>query len=168
MAQRSLDNRMVWLVLGVVAGLCIAYFWPHEPALAVTSDRNDKFAMVTSEVSFAGSVEGVFVLDFLTGKLQGAVLNNKLGKFTHAYYRSLAADFGVDPSVEPKYAIVTGRAQLPSQGRATMATGVVYVGELSSGKVVAYGFPYNESNRPVPPVPLQPLDVFQFREPLQK
>jgi hypothetical protein len=45
-----------------------------------------------------------------------------------------------------------------------MATGVIYVGELTSGKVAAYGFPYNDTAKPVGPFPLAPLHTFSFRE----
>ena len=136
---------------------------------AGTADRAEKFAMLTvpvKDVQFAGvrdHLEGVFVLDFLTGQLKGAVLG-KTGRFTHAYFRNIAADFQVDPAATPHYAIVQGNAQLPSQGRATMATGVIYVAELTSGRVAAYGFVYNDTNRPVGPIALARLDNFAFRE----
>ena len=162
------DHRMVWLAVGVIAGMAIASYWPHEPARAAATDRNTKFALATTPVSILDTVEGVFVLDFLTGRLTGAVLNAKVGKFGHAYYRNVAADFQVDPKAEPNYAIICGRAQLPRQGRLSMATGVVYIAELTSGRVNAYGFAYNESNRAVPPAEMIPLDTFPFREATQQ
>jgi hypothetical protein len=167
-ANRLIDHRLTWLAVGLLAGLGFSQFWPHEPALAAVTDRNDKFAMATTPVSILDTVEGVFVLDFLTGRLTGAVLNAKAGVFGHAYFRNVAADFKVDPTGNTNYAIVAGRAQLPSRGRVSMATGVVYVAELSSGRVIAYGFPYNESPRPVPPVEMGILDNFAFREAIQQ
>lgn len=166
MIPRISDSRMVWLVVGLIAGLCISYFWPHEPALAVTGDRNDKFALVTSTTNVGGP-EAVFVLDFLTGRLQGVALNQRTGKFSQSYYRNVAADFQVDPSSEPNYAIVSGTANLPSQGTATRATSVIYVAEMSSGKVAGYSFPYSTSNRTTRGVQMQPLDYFQFRQAMQ-
>jgi hypothetical protein len=162
-------NRYLWLMAGVGLGLAMSWFFPQEPMHAGTSDRDEKFAMLTvpvKDVTFGGvrdHLEGVFVLDFLTGQLKGAVLG-KGGKFTHSYFRNVAADFQVDPAANPHYAIVQGNAQLPSQGRFTMATGVVYVGEMTSGKVAAYGFIYNDTTRPVGPIALTPLDTFPFRE----
>lgn len=170
MFTRTSDSRMVWLIAGVLAGMALSYFWPHEPIFAESTDRNAKFAMATASVaSFAGlgDLEGVFLLDFYTGRLQGAVLNNKSGKFGYFYYRNVAADFKVDPNAEPNYAIVAGKAQLPGTGGATPANGVIYVAELTSGKVMAYWFPYRESNRALPPIQLQRLDGFQFRESLK-
>ena len=166
-------NRYLWLLAGVAVGMAMSWFWPQEPMHAAVADRDDKFALMTvpvKDIMLAGvrdHLEGVFVLDFLTGQLKGAVLG-KVGRFTHFYYRNVAADFSVDPSATPHYAFVTGTAQLTSQGRVTMASGVIYVGELTSGKVVAYGFPYNDTNRVMAPVPLSPMHTFPFREALGK
>lgn len=166
MQSRISQERATWLAVGLLAGLCVAHFWPHEPAQAITVDRTDKYAMATGPVSITERVEAVFVLDFLTGRLEGRVLNPSLGVFTHSYFRNVAADFEVDPRGNPQYAIVAGQAQLASARGVSMASGVVYVAELLTGKVICYGFPYNETNRRLPPTELKPLDVFQFREPV--
>ena len=168
MSNRISEDRMTWLAVGVAAGLCISYFWPYERALAATTDRDSKFAMATIDVSpiNINAVEGIFVLDFLTGQLTGAVLNNKIGKFMTRYSYNVAADFQVDPKAEPHYAIVTGVANLPSGRGVNPASGVIYIGELSSGKVICYSFPYSMANRPQAST-LAPLDFFQFREPAQ-
>ena len=84
--KQNTNNRMVWLVVGVLAGLCISYFWPHEPVSAATSDRDTNFGLITvpvRDVTIAGvrdTMEGVFVIDYLTGRLQGAVINPRIGK----------------------------------------------------------------------------------------
>jgi len=171
------NNHVLLLCSGLLMGLCVSYFWPHEPALGITVDRDSKFAMATVPVTagIGGGVaglpgpsslplEGVFVLDFLTGRLQGAVLNNKMSKFTHAYFRNVAADFQVDPKAEPHYAFLGGTAALLAKRGIKPASGVIYIGELTSGKVIAYAFPYQESNRIMRPVEMTPIDFFQFRE----
>lgn len=174
MATREQSHRMAWLVIGVLVGLCLSSFWPHAPVTAATSDRmENKFGLITvpvREVTVAGfqdKQEGVFVLDYVTGRLQGAVLNSRLGRFTHFYYRNLAADFEVDPTAEPAYAMVTGTAQLPAKGRITWANGVVYVAELTSGRVHAYAFPYTDSRAKLPRVSMHLIDAFPFRQPLE-
>ncbi len=161
------QQKIVWLLTGLVAGLGLARFWPHEPVAAGTADRNAKFGMATCPVSFTDGSEGVFVIDYLTGELKGAMVNPRLGKFTNFYYRSLAADFNVDPKAEPHYALVTGiRGQNIGTAGVSAAAGTVYVGELSSGKVIAYSFPYRELRAPAPPIQMTPTDLFQFREPV--
>ena len=175
MSHRLSDNRLVWLVFGLLAGLAVSSFWPHEPLSAATSDREKNFGLMTvavRDIQLAGvqdKQEGVFVLDYLTGRLQGAILNSRVGGFTHKYYRDLANDFNVDPQAgRPQYTMVTGISQLPSQGRITWASGVVYVGELTSGRIHAYAFPYADSRGRLKPVQMRKIAVFQFRQPLKR
>jgi hypothetical protein len=171
MRGRFSDSRTAWLAAGLVLGLGVSYFWPHEPAYANT-DRSSQFAMCTGPVGgFIGltnPIDGVFTLDFLTGDLKGAVLNLQSGLFTSYYYRNIVQDFGLDPKTEPRYSIVTGNAQLQGRGGVTFASGVVYVAELNSGRVIVYGFPYKDTPGPKPPLPFQPISQFQFRAPIEK
>jgi hypothetical protein len=130
------DSRVVWLVGGLLAGLGVAYFWPHEPAYATTADRDANFAMITIPVGTSAAgindpMDGVFILDFLTGQLKGAVLNRQRGTFASLYYRDLAKDFDVDPQGTPHYALASGYAQVAGQRGKTFASGVLYVAELS-------------------------------------
>lgn len=161
MPRQMTHHRMAWLVAGVIVGLGISYFWPHEPVQAVGSDSNPKFAMTTVPVSIVNDIEGIFVLDFLTGRLTGGVLNTQNGRFFNAYQRNVAGDFQVD--TEAKYVMVAGQANLPNQGQVPRASGVLYIGELTSGRVICYSFPFAQGNRPSQ-APLQPVDGFQFRE----
>ncbi len=166
MLNRVSESRILWLVVGVMIGLGISYFWPHEPALAIASDRNDKFALATVPVSV--DLDMIFVLDFLTGRLHGAALDRQGTGFAARYIRNVAADFNVDPQAEPKYAIVAGRAAFANTAGAQFANGVLYVSELSSGRVVAYKIPYRITNRPIPiPLQLFPFANFGFREAAQ-
>ena len=169
MFNRILEGRTAWLLVGVVAGLCLAYFWPHEPVLATATDRNDKFAIVTAPVEQDGSLEAVFVLDFLTGRLSGAVLNKQGTGFGALYFRNIASDFKIDPEqTSPKYAMVSGRAFLQQRGGAQWGASTLYVSELASGMVACYRIPYVTVNRKVAkPVELVPLDNFPFRAPAQ-
>lgn len=173
MSNRLSDNRLLWLVCGFLAGLSVSFFWPHEPLSAHTSDREENFGMITvavRDVAVAGvqdKQDAIFVLDYLTGRLQGAVLNSRIGKFTHSYFRDVRADFNVNPQADPHYVMASGVSQLPAQGRITYANGVIYVGELTSGRIHAYAFPYADSRGVVPKVPLKLVDRFQFRQPMQ-
>ena len=165
MQSRTSERRLAWMGMGLVAGLCLAYFWPHEMAHAVATDRSDRFAVCTIDVGFANP-EAVFVLDFLTGRLQGAMLNQQTAMFTNFWARNIAADFQVksDSGAKAKYVIIPGRADLTSQGGITTATGVLYIGELTSGKVGVYRFPFRTSKQPLPVQPIEPFDYFPFRE----
>ena len=165
MQPRMNERRLVWMVVGLMAGLCLAYIWPHEVAHAVATDRDDRFAVCTVDVGF-GNAEAVFVLDFLTGRLQGAMLNQQTGGFTNFWARNVAADFQVqaDAAAKAKYVIIPGRADLNSGRGVTTASGVIYIGELTSGKVGAYRFPFKTSKQVLPVMSLEPFAYFPFRE----
>lgn len=169
MATRLKDQRLAWLVCGFIAGLCVAYVWPHEQAYAVATDRDQRFAIATVEVGI-GNPEAIFVLDFLTGRLHGAMLNPQSQMFTNFWFRSIAADFQVaGEGAKAQYAMIPGVGNLTS-GRGTQtAAGVLYIGELTTGKIVAYRFPFRVSRNPIPEVgTLDPFAFFPFREAVQE
>jgi hypothetical protein len=94
-------------------------------------------------------------------------MNRQIGKFRSFYFRDLAKDFEVDGDADPHYCMVTGYAQVPNQQNVSMASGMLYIGELTSGKVAAYAFPWQEQGTPGP-VPLVPMDVFPWKQPSPK
>ena len=165
MTQQKSNGKWLWLSVGFAAGLALATIWPHEPVAAFSSDRNDKFAVISVPVGL-GSGDAVFVLDFLTGRLTGATLaRTRSGTaFTNYYYRNLAEDFQINPAIEPQYAVSAGSAEIQSRGGGQWGSHAVYVAELSSGKVAAYAVPYRVSQTKLPPVPLVPIETFPFRE----
>lgn len=152
----------LWLTAGVVLGLGIAALWPNRPLTAATSDRNDKFGMCTVYVS--ENLEAVFVLDFLTGRLTGACL----GKQGNGFVQFFAADVGADLQVKsgkPAYTMTPGLAQIRSRPGTQPAASVIYVAEMSTGKVGCYAIPFLLPNTKNPvPAKLAPLDVYTFRD----
>jgi hypothetical protein len=163
MEQTLARSRFFWMGVGLAAGLCIAYFWPHEPVHAFATDRTQKFALLSGPAG-PPDLEGVFLLDFLTGNLQGHVLNARVGQFTRSYYRNIGPDFQLDAKTEPQWAVVTGSANLAASRGTQWGHCLVYVAELTSGKVIAYGYPYSETQRKMEPQTFEMIDGFQFRE----
>jgi hypothetical protein len=162
-------SQVPGLAAGILAGLAIAYLWPYEPAYATTGDRAAHFSMVTVPVADATNgiidpLDGVFVLDLVTGQLKGAVMNRQFGKLASFYFRDLARDFALPPNQVPEFCMVTGYAQLANQGAAPMASGVIYIGEHNSGKVMGYCLAWQEKGG-AGPVPLIPVDTFQWKQP---
>lgn len=165
MTEAVSGNRAWWLVVGILGGLGLATFWPHERAFAVATDRDEQFAITTCNVGLIDPIEAVFVLDFLTSTIKGAVLNRQVGKFTAFYYRELAADFQIDEKKQPRYAMVTGQATLVASGQVTFAPSVIYIAELNSGQMRCYAFAWRDTPVVTRPGPLLPIDAFMFREP---
>ncbi len=160
MFTRRFDSRVAWLIAGAVFGAVVTMYWPHEQAQAEAVDRSAKVALATCRTNIATS-DAIFVLDFVTGKLVGAAYNTQTGTFNQSYERNLAQDFNVQQNAQ--YAMVPGNVEVAQRGNATPASGGLYVAELNSGKVILYGFAYNQAAGPVPRQPLIPLDGFSYR-----
>jgi hypothetical protein len=158
------DHRSAWFVVGLLAGLTIAYVWPHEPALAVGADSNSEFALCTTSVELLNPMEAVFVLDQFTGQVFGACLNRQTGKFTHFFVRNVAIDMRIPEGSQPKFAMVPGLISVVAASPIPPGNSALYIAEANSGIVAAYGFVYRESQIPPGPVPLQLIDSFQFKK----
>ncbi|ODA36336.1 hypothetical protein [Planctopirus hydrillae] len=162
-SRPAASNKLPWLVAGIFLGMAISSFWPAEQVQARGTDRTDKFAITTATTGFQNP-DTIFVLDFLTGRLVGALLNQQSAQFTNFYFRSIAADFGLDPAAKPQFVIMSGDGNLTTRGGPQISTGVVYIGEMTTGKVVAYRYPFQLAPKPLPPTTLQPFAFFSFRD----
>jgi len=136
-------NPMVWLAFGLLIGLLIGGALPDTPLHAVSTDRIDTFAMATGPVD--DDIEAVFFLDFLTGDLRAVVLGRQGNGFTAFYeYNAVFTDLGINPNKKPKFLMVTGVANLRRGGGAVQPSrAVVYVAEVTSGKMAAYAIPWS-------------------------
>ena len=166
---RISDSRGVWLVAGVIIGLGVTWFWPHEPLRADQADRADKFGIISVPASLAiaglPSTEAIFILDFVTGRLQGFYLNPQQGGFTQMFYRDVANDLrlGGGGAAQPTYAFVGGQGQFSGQGQ-TWGASLIYVAEMNTGALVAYAYPFSQANAGQP-VQMVPVGKAQFRQP---
>ena len=149
---------------GAVAMAAVFTLLPQKPAQAPVANGNDKFSMITVPLQETGVPEGVFVLNNLTGLLVGGAINESTSKFSYRYVHNVAADFQTGNTPDPKYAIVTGPANLRAAGGIQPAFGIIYVAELSSGRVIAYGFQRPTNRNAGSTNPLVILDFFQFAE----
>lgn len=168
MWQSWRKSRSAWLMVGVLAGVFCGSFlpgWPDTPLHAVATDRYDNFAIATGALD--NDIEAVYFLDFLTGDLMGAALGIQSGKFIAFYKYNILGDFQVDASRNPRFLMVTGFANLVrGASRMRPANSVVYIAELTSGKVAAYSIPWDPNshrrNQPVSGT-FGLLDIQQFR-----
>lgn len=166
MKSTANERRLLWLICGVICGVGLAYLWPHELALANATDRDAKFAICTAP-SGPGLPDVIFVLDFSTNQLKGGMLNSQTGTFTNFWYADLNQDFKPTSKGAAKFTLIPGHGYLNAQaqgGGGTMATGVLYVGELSTGRVGCYAFQYTNQMAPTEPKQLDQISYFQFRQ----
>lgn len=123
-----------------LAGLSL----PELKAHATASAAHDNFVVATGYVE--DGTEGLFFLDFLTGDLKGAVLNNRGPGFNAYYQYNIAQDFAAGAVKNPKYLMVTGGARDMGGGAGgRLARTVLYVVEATSGQMVVYALPYNRT-----------------------
>jgi hypothetical protein len=164
MFDANLRRRLWWMGGGVVLGLVLGGLWPDSPAHAVATSQIDSFSICTAPIDDDG--EGVFFLDYLTGDLKGAALNPANGKFTAFFGMNVATSLGIDVTKNPRYLLVSGVANFRrGAGQQQMGNSVLYVAELTSGKVAAFGIPWTRAARNAPvQTTLTPLDVYQFRK----
>jgi hypothetical protein len=165
MFEQTAWRRWSYLAAGVIVGLVLGGLWPDSPAHAVATAQIESFAVCTAPIDDEG--EGIFFLDYLTGDLKGATLSPNNGKFAAFFQANVTADLGIDPSKAPKYLLVSGVNNFRrAAGGPQFGSSTIYVAELTSGKVVAYGIPWQRNarnaNAPIQ-ANLMLLDSFQFR-----
>jgi hypothetical protein len=164
--MKTLMQKPIFLlVVGFGLGVSYMYGPPASPLNAMSASGNDKFSMATVPTTALRNSEAVFVLDHLTGVLRGGILDEQTTAFSYTFLRNVAADFQLNPATpEPKYSMVGGPINLRSSGGVQPATGVLYIAELTSGAVVAYGFAVPRGRGSSTPMEIVRLDGFAFRE----
>ena len=131
----------VTLTSGVVIGLVASSYLPQRDVQATATHGQENFAICTGPLD--ADVEAVFFLDFLTGDLKAAALSIVSHKFTAFYHRNILGDLEGAKVKNPRYLMVTGEADL-RRGASSKRIGksMVYVAEITSGQVMAYGLPW--------------------------
>lgn len=165
MARNIRNPNLAWLIAGLIGGVVLAGIWPTQPTFATATDRLEQFGIATGFVD--PGLEGVYILDFVTGQLQALVIHRQLQRFAARYVRNISADFGVEPDQNPRYVMATGQADLRQvAGRGQFTTsGVLYVAELTSGQICVYSFPYGGDRlQQAEAQPFTLLDRFQFSD----
>jgi hypothetical protein len=146
---RKFRRSMVWglgigIGLGMLAALLMSGVWPQTPLHASATDRSETFAMASGYVD--EDVEGVYFLDFYTGELNAVVMGRQSNHFTAYFKANVNADLGIDPAKNPRFMMITGMADLRRAGsRIQTSRAMVYVAEITSGKVIAYAIPWSTS-----------------------
>ncbi len=142
------SSALVWLGLGLLAGLLVAGFWPSVPLHASATDKIESFSMATGSVE--PDYEAVYFLDHLTGDLHaycvGRMANGGYGVVQH-WYRNVLQDFKTDEDKTPKFIMTTGNCDLNRRGGGQVqpSRAVLFIADVASGMCGAYGVPYNSA-----------------------
>ncbi len=128
----------------LLVGLVVGGLLPQTSMHAVAVDRGENLLMATGLLD--SDIEGVYLLDCFTGELMGGALGRAAAGFTSLYRTNVMKDFQLDAGKNPKFMMVTGVADLRG-GSTNLYYGgsVIYIAELTTGKLAAYAVPWNRS-----------------------
>lgn len=122
------------LAVGAGVGFLAAVFYLAEPRPTFASghDRYQDYVMATGAVGINPRVpmDGVWMLDYRSGKLLGTVIDKTQGKIVGWAEVDLVSEFEVVPKQDVHFMMVTGWV---SQGQSAL-----YVAETSTGKFGVY------------------------------
>ena len=110
--------------------------------MAASATATDTMAVATGPIS--SDVEGIFFLDFLTGRLQCLVYYPRTGSFGARFAVDVAPHLG--SSKNSKFLMVTGQSIVQSAAsNVHPAASLVYVTDTTTGYFAAFAVPWNRS-----------------------
>lgn len=113
---------------------------PQDLLSATASHGGVNMAVCTAPVD--ENAEGFFVLDYVTGNLQGWVYYPRLGQFGGKFVTNVVPQLGM--SKNPEYLLVSGAtASTPTGGNTRPAGSLIYVVDMRSGYFAAYTIPWS-------------------------
>lgn len=102
-------------------------------------------SMATGIVDQDRGVEGLFVLDHLSGNIQCWVTNPRNGNIAGVYTGNANKDLELSKGGDSDFVMVVGEINVIGQrGNVVPAGCICYVGDGNSGKVVGYTFSYDK------------------------
>ncbi|HMC65844.1 MAG TPA: hypothetical protein VKI65_12975 [Gemmataceae bacterium] len=127
------SGRLLWLALGLVLGAVAAAMFVGQGKLALAAnDRFEDYVICTGAVAVSAKAptDGVWLLDYRSGKLLGTVIDRGAGKIVGWAEVDLTNEFGIQPRQNVHFLMTTGNI---SQGQAAL-----YVAETTTGKFGVY------------------------------
>ncbi|HEY1379719.1 MAG TPA: hypothetical protein VGF55_23145 [Gemmataceae bacterium] len=122
------------LAIGVALGIAAAALYQNwQPAAqARPNDRFEDYVMCTGAcaVNPRAPTDGVWLLDYRSGKLMGTVIDRSAGKITGWAELDLTGEFNLPPKSSVHFLMTTGNI---AAGQAAL-----YVAEVTSGKFGVY------------------------------
>ncbi|QEL18452.1 hypothetical protein [Limnoglobus roseus] len=121
-------------VTGMALGMVATMFYSGQPRSvgAASNDRYQDYVMSTGAVTINPRIQtdGVWLLDYKSGKLLGTVIDKTQGKIVGFAEVDLATEFGVEPRQDVHFMMTTGYV---TQGQSAL-----YIAETTTGKFGVY------------------------------
>jgi hypothetical protein len=129
-----MKNGIAMMAAGIAVGAVAAlfYFGQPRPAGAASNDRYQDTMMATGAVSINPRIQtdGVWLLDYKTGKLLGTVIDRGTGKITGWSEVDLQTEFNIKPTQDVHFLMTTGYI---TQGQSAL-----YLAETTTGQMGVY------------------------------
>lgn len=143
--------RWIAVVSALVVGIAVGWFISgRQPVFASGSgDRYEDFILATGPVNQAFSsnaaflnadLDGVWLLDYRSGKLLASTINRQNGKMIGWGEMDLVKEFEIAPRSQVHFMMTTGTV--------VKGQSVLYLVETNTGKVGVYSMMANESSSP--------------------
>jgi hypothetical protein len=153
------SGRLLWLFTGLVVGIIGAALYLRPGAAnAGSNDRFEDYIMCTGTVSVTSRAptDGVWLLDYRSGKLLGTVIDRTSGKILGWAEGDLLTEFGIQPRQNVHFLMTTG------QIAGTQAA--LYVAETTTGKFGVYTLQPRFDGQPGVPFQIRRHDLVPFRQ----
>lgn len=127
------STRVLWMGLGVLVGVVVTVLYlSRQPQVQAANDRFEDYILCTGAVSITprAPTDGVWLLDYRSGKLLGTVIDRTAGKIIGWAELDLVNEFGIAPRQNVHFMMTTGNI---SAGQAAL-----YVAETTTGKFGVY------------------------------
>jgi len=152
-----MQRRMLWLIMGAALGVVGTWMLSAStrPVLAVGNDRFEDFILCTGPVAITANVptDGVWLLDYRTGKLLATLIDRGLGKIGGWAEVDLVSEFGIKPKQAVHFMMTTGTV---TKGQAAL-----YIAETTTGRFGIYTMGPRPDGRPGVAVRRHDLTVFR-------
>jgi hypothetical protein len=126
-------SRFLWLAIGVTAGVVGTALWlGQSKPVQAANDRYEDYVICTGAVQITprSLTDGVWLLDYKSGKLLGTVIDRVLGKIVGWAEVDLTSEFSIQPRQNVHFIMTTGNI--------TNGQAAVYVAETTTGKMGVY------------------------------
>lgn len=127
------SGRLLWMTVGMVLGVAFAaLLWGQIKTAQAANDRFEDYVLCTGAVSIQprALTDGVWLLDYRSGKLLGTVIDRNVGKIVGFAEVDLVSEFELTPRQNVHFMMTTGNI---AQGQAAL-----YVAETTTGKFGVY------------------------------
>ena len=157
------SSRLLWLTTGVVLGAAgVGLYLGQVRPVQAANDRYEDYVMCTgtvvsirpSRTRAASPTDGVWLLDYRSGKLLGTVIDKNLGKIWGWAEVDLVTEFAIPPRQNVHFLMTTGNV--------TYGQAALYVAETTTGKFGVYTMGPRPDDQPG--VLIQRHDMVSFRQ----